>query len=64
MSRIAKYPVNVPSGVEVKLDAGLLSIKGPKGRLEASVHLKVKLTHEGQLISVATNDDSTFADAM
>ena len=64
MSRIAKYPVTVPSGVEVKLTAGLLSIKGPKGRLEATVHPKVKLSHEGQLINVATNDDSTFADAM
>ena len=64
MSRIAKYPVTVPSGVEVKLNDGLLSIKGPKGRLEVNVHPKVKLSHEGQLINVATNDDSTFADAM
>ena len=64
MSRIAKYPVTVPSGVEVKLTAGLLSIKGPKGRLEFNVHPKVKVSHEGQLISVATNDDSSFANAM
>ena len=64
VSRIAKYPVTVPSGVEVKLNDGLLSIKGPKGRLEVNVHPKVKLSHEGQLINVATNDDSTFADAM
>ena len=64
MSRIAKYPVTVPSGVEVKLTEGLLSIKGPKGRLETNVHPKVKLSHEGQTINVVTNDDSTFADAM
>ena len=64
MSRIAKYPVTVPSGVEVKLNNGLLSIKGPKGRLEVNVHPKVKVSHEGQLIKVATNDDSTLADAM
>jgi large subunit ribosomal protein L6 len=64
VSRIAKYPVTVPSGVEVKLNDGVLSIKGPKGRLEVNVHPKVKLSHEGQLISVATNDDSSFAGAM
>jgi len=64
VSRIAKYPVTVPSGVEVKLNDGLLSIKGPKGRLEVNVHPKVKLSHEGQTISVATNDDSSFAGAM
>jgi len=64
VSRIAKYPVTVPSGVEVKLNDSKLSIKGPKGRLEVNVHPKVKLSHEGQLISVATNDDSSFAGAM
>lgn len=64
MSRIAKYPVTVPSGVEVKLNEGLLSIKGPKGRLEFRVHPKVKLAHEGQTINFAVNDDSRLADAM
>lgn len=64
MSRIAKYPVNVPSGVEVKLADGLLNIKGPKGRLEFRVHPKVKVTQEGPEIRFAANDDSRFADAM
>ena len=64
MSRIAKYPVTVPSGVEVKLTDGTLSIKGPKGRLEYRVHPKVKLAHEGQTINVGVNDETRFADAM
>ena len=64
MSRIAKYPVTVPSGVEVKLNDGTLSIKGPKGRLEYRVHPKVKLAHEGQTINVGVNDETRFADAM
>jgi large subunit ribosomal protein L6 len=64
VSRVAKYPVTVPSGVEVKLADGLLSIKGPKGRLEVQVHPKVKLAHEGQAIKFAVNDDSRLADAM
>jgi large subunit ribosomal protein L6 len=64
VSRIAKYPVAVPGGVEVKLADGLLSIKGPKGRLEYRVHPKVKVTHEGQQIKFAADDGSSFADAM
>jgi len=64
MSRIAKYPVNVPSGVEVKLAEGLLSMKGPKGRMEHRVHPKVKVTHEGQEIRFETRDGSTEANAM
>jgi large subunit ribosomal protein L6 len=64
MSRIAKYPVNVPSGVEVKLADGVLNVKGPKGRLEFRVHPQVKVSHEGQHINFAANDASRFADAM
>lgn len=64
MSRIAKYPVTVPSGVEVKLGDGLLSIKGTKGRLECRVHPKVKVGHDGKQITFAANDESRFADAM
>lgn len=64
MSRIAKNPVAVPSGVEVKLADGLLSMKGPKGRLEFRTHDKVKVSHEGQQISFATQDDSTLANAL
>jgi len=56
--------VTVPSGVEVKLNEGLLSIKGPKGRLEFRVHPKVNLAHEGQTINFAVNDDSRLANAM
>jgi len=64
MSRIAKYPVDVPSGVEVKLANELLSIKGPKGRMEYRVHPKVKVSHEGQQIKFVAADPSSFANAM
>jgi large subunit ribosomal protein L6 len=64
MSRIAKYPVNVPSGVEVKLANDTLSIKGPKGRLEYRVNPKVKVVQEGQLLKFAAADASSFSNAM
>jgi large subunit ribosomal protein L6 len=35
MSRIAKYPVDVPKGVEVTLSATDIAVKGPAGNLEA-----------------------------
>ncbi|HXI19061.1 MAG TPA: 50S ribosomal protein L6, partial [Chloroflexota bacterium] len=31
MSRIGKQPIAVPSGVEVSVAVGLISVKGPKG---------------------------------
>jgi len=64
MSRIAKYPVNVPAGVEVKIANGVLNIKGPKGRLEYRIHPKVKVVQDGQQIKFEVADGSSFANAM
>lgn len=33
MSRIGKLPISMPAGVEVKVDKGQISVKGPKGEL-------------------------------
>ncbi len=37
MSRIGKRPIEIPNGVEVKEDKGLVNVKGPKGDLEAKI---------------------------
>ena len=37
MSRVANNPVQLPSGVEVKLNGSDLTVKGSKGALELSV---------------------------
>jgi large subunit ribosomal protein L6 len=50
MSRVAKYPVKLPSGVEVKLDGDQLSVKGSQGTLSMTVHPDVVIgQEEGQL---------------
>ena len=33
MSRIGRIPVDIPSGVDVKVEDGLVRVKGPKGEL-------------------------------
>ena len=45
MSRVAKNPVVVPAGVEVKIDAGQIVVKGPLGSLAQAVHPSVKVEH-------------------
>jgi large subunit ribosomal protein L6 len=64
MSRIAKYPVTVPSGVQVALNAGKLSIKGPKGNLDHQVHPLVKVMQEGSLLKFERTNDSALARAV
>ncbi|MBR9827452.1 MAG: 50S ribosomal protein L6 [Oceanospirillales bacterium] len=51
MSRIAKKPVVVPAGVEVKLAGQALAIKGQKGQLDLNLHPSVSVEQaEGQLV--------------
>lgn len=52
MSRIAKNPVLIPKGVEAKFATGDISIKGPKGTLEATIHPLVELDIASESISV------------
>ena len=37
MSRIGNAPIEVPAGVEIKIDKGMVTVKGPKGELTQDV---------------------------
>ncbi len=57
MSRIAKYPVPVPKGVEATISAGQISVKGPLGTLTQELKGDVLVRQEdGQLTFVVAND--------
>jgi large subunit ribosomal protein L6 len=57
MSRVAKNPVVVPAGVEVKLDAGSVTVKGGKGTLSIAVHAKVAVQLEEGKVTFAARDE-------
>ena len=48
MSRIAKYPVPVPKGVEVTLAGGNISVKGPLGVIARAADPNVGVEREGE----------------
>ena len=52
MSRIGKKPVAIPAGVTATIDAGVLSVKGPKGTLTLPLRDEISYTVEGNGISV------------
>ena len=56
MSRVAKAPVEIPAGVEVKLNGQSLSVKGSKGLLELSVHQNVEVAQEENVLTFAPRD--------
>ncbi|HMM37837.1 MAG TPA: 50S ribosomal protein L6 [Desulfovibrio sp.] len=63
MSRIGKKPIDIPSGVEVKIGPEAISVKGPKGALSTPVHPKVSYSLEGDKIQVSPVDESRMANA-
>lgn len=64
MSRIAKYPVDLPKGVEVTLGSAEISVKGPLGTLRQFVLPSVKIQREGEQIFCRIDVNVPSADAM
>ncbi len=52
MSRIAKTPIEVPAGVEVKIVANTLSAKGPKGEMSHDLLPGIGLLQEDGVLKV------------
>lgn len=52
MSRIGRKPIDVPSGVEVKIDGHVVTVKGPKGTLTRTIHKDMIVELEGNVINV------------
>ncbi len=58
MSRIGKSPVNIPSGVDVKLNGTTVTVKGPKGELTQEIDSCVKLNIEDNTITFSRESDA------
>jgi large subunit ribosomal protein L6 len=58
MSRIGKSPVNIPSGVDVKLDGNSVIVKGPKGELTQELDASVTLNIEDNVITFNRESDA------
>ncbi|SDT00796.1 50S ribosomal protein L6 [Pseudomonas oryzae] len=64
MSRVAKNPVALPAGVEVKLAGQQLSVKGAKGTLELNVHPSVEVIQDGSELRFAARNGDQQTRAM
>ena len=57
MSRIGRKPIPVPAGVDVTIEPGAVSVKGPKGTLSEAIHRDITVTQEGAEILVTRPTD-------
>jgi len=64
MSRVANSPVEIPSGVEITLDAAQIAVKGSKGTLELSINPLVEIKQEDGALKFAGKDGARASKAM
>lgn len=57
MSRIGRLPIEVPAGVEVKIDGSYVKVKGPKGELEWTFSPDIVIKKEDGIIVVERPSD-------
>ena len=57
MSRVGKIPIDVPDGIEVKLNGNTVSVKGPKGELEETYDGRINIAVEKGSITVTRESD-------
>jgi large subunit ribosomal protein L6 len=64
MSRVGKSPVEVPAGVEIKLQGQQVYVKGGKGMLDYAVHDAVQVEQDGKVLNFSPRNGGKVASAM
>lgn len=64
MSRVAKSPVAIPAGVEIKRSGQNIVIKGDKGQLELDIHSNVEVGQEDNILTFAPRDGAKHSRAL
>jgi large subunit ribosomal protein L6 len=57
VSRIGKTPIDIPDGVEIKIDGVDVRVKGPKGELSSSFSPEMEIVQENGQVSVRRPTD-------
>jgi len=64
MSRVGRSPIPVPSGVDITIADGRITVKGPKGQLERVIPGEITVRREGDELLVERPDDGRENRAM
>lgn len=57
MSRIGRKPIQIPDGVEVKVDGSTVTVKGPKGELTRTFHKDMRIEVQDREVQVSRPSD-------
>lgn len=57
MSRVGLRPIEIPEGVEVSLEPGSVTVKGPKGTLSQAIHHDMRIARDDSVLRVERPSD-------
>ncbi len=57
MSRVGLRPIEIPEGVEVSLEPGSVTVKGPKGTLNQAIHRDMRIARDDSVLRVERPSD-------
>jgi large subunit ribosomal protein L6 len=57
MSRVGKSPIPIPSGVDVAISNGHVTVKGPRGELDRDLPTNITVRQDGDQLLVERPDD-------
>jgi len=62
MSRIGRQPIEIPSGVEVKVaDGNVVTVTGPRGELSQTMHATMRIVSDEGVVRVERPGDEGFS---
>ena len=61
MSRIGKQPITIPAGVEIKVEDGMVFVKGAKGELSQKISDLINVSIEDGVLTVSRVNDTKEA---
>lgn len=64
MSKIGKLPIPVPSGVNVTINTGEVSVNGPKGTLSFQFRPEIKVDIKESIVTVSRKSEDKFSKSL
>ena len=64
MSRVGRLPIEVPAGVDIKIDGSYVKVKGPKGELEWTFSPDMTIKQDGSTIVIERPTDQPMHRAL
>lgn len=58
MSRVGKAPINIPAGVTITVNNGIVTAKGPKGEVSQAINPEMQISIDNGVLTVNRPSDS------